>query len=37
MTLRDKLQLAALFGMMISVAWSALLGFALSKATERLL
>jgi hypothetical protein len=38
MTTRDKLQLAGLgFGMTLSVAWTAILGFALSKAIEWLL
>jgi hypothetical protein len=37
-TTRDKLQLAGLgFGMTLSVAWTAFLGFALSKAIEWLL
>ena len=37
-TTRDKLQLAGLgFGMTFSVAWTAFLGFALSKAIEWLL
>ena len=38
MSLREKLNLAALaFGLAISVAWTAFLGFALSKAIEWLL
>jgi hypothetical protein len=38
MSLREKLNLAALtFGLVISVAWTAFLGFALSKAIEWLL
>jgi hypothetical protein len=38
MSRRDKLHLAGLgFGMTLSVAWTVLLGFALSKAIEWLL
>ena len=38
MSIREKLNLAALAcGLMISVAWTAFLGFALSKAIEWLL
>ena len=38
MTLRDVIQLSALaFGMTVSVAWSALLGFAMFKAFGLLL
>jgi hypothetical protein len=38
MSHREKLNLAALaFGLMISVAWTAFLGFAMSKAIEWLL
>jgi hypothetical protein len=38
MSHREKLNLAALaFGLMISVAWTAFLGFAMSKAIELLL
>jgi hypothetical protein len=38
MSIREKTYLAALaFGLVISVAWTTFLGFALSKAIERLL
>jgi hypothetical protein len=38
MSLRETLNLAALaLGLVVSVAWTALLGFALSKAIESLL